>query len=188
MLFFYFIIILLILVLTITALIVLSTVLIQEFIYRGKPNAPFVPVPSESLPLIARLIKVYDNSVVYDLGSGDGKILRTLYDTYKVGKFVGIDRGFLPYTLSRIRHRKIGSISFQRKDFFVVDLSPATAVVTYLFPKLMDALLPKLKKELKSGTRLYSIDFHFKEKIPLEKIVLSNIKGVRGRTVYVYEF
>ncbi len=183
-----FIITLLILVITITALIVLSTVLIQEFIYRGKPSAPFVPVPSESLPLIARLIKVNNNSIVYDLGSGDGKILRALWDEYKVGKFVGIERGFLPYTLSRIRHRKIGNISFQRKDFFAVDLSHATIVVTYLFPKLMDALLPKLEKELNLGTRLYSIDFQFKDKVPLEKISLSNIKGVRGRTVYVYEF
>lgn len=179
---------LLILAVTITALIVLSTILIQEFMYRGKPSAPFVPVPSESLPLIAEIIKVTNNSVVYDLGSGDGKILRALWDEYKVGKFVGIDRGFFPYVIARIRQRNIQNISFQRKDFFDVNLSPATVVVTYLFPQLMDALLPKLKKELKPGTLLYSIDFQFKEKVPLEKISLSNIKGVRGRTVYVYEF
>jgi hypothetical protein len=185
---FSFLIILFSLIFTSIVLVALSTILIQEFIYRGKPNAPFVPVPSESLSEIARLIKVTNNSVVYDLGSGDGKILRTLYEEYKVGKFVGIERGFFPYTLSRISHRKIKNISFQRKDFFATDLSSATMIVTYLFPKLMDALLPKLEKQLKPGTCLYSIDFQFKEKLPVEKISLLNIRGARGRTVYVYEF
>ena len=172
-----FIFLLILLLAFITAIIVMGvfcTMVIEDVLYLRKPNAPFVPVPDATLQELVKYIPVEENSVIYDLGSGDGKILRALSDYNNTGTFVGIERGIIPYVVSSVRQKNIQSISFRREDFFVTDVSSATAVVVYLYPKLMDALLQKLTQELAPGTRLYSIDYHFSHKNPEETIVLSN--------------
>ncbi len=186
MIFFLIIFILLIIISTIF-IIVFFTILIQELWYGQKKNAPFVPAPDAIMCDLNTHITIDENSVVYDLGAGDGKVLQSLYEYNKKGAFVGIERGFVPYVLARIKQRNIPNISFKRQDFFDTDLSSATTVMTYLYPRLMDALLPKLEKDLKSGTLLYSIDFPFSEKKPMEVYEFDQTRR-RGRKLFKYIF
>ncbi len=174
-------------VLSLVYIVVFSTILLQELWYGQKKNAPFVPAPDAIMNDLNIHITIDEGSVVYDLGAGDGKILRCLYKYNKKGKFVGIERGIVPYVLARIKQRNIPSISFKRQDFFDTDLSSATIVVTYLYPRLMDALLPKLQKELKSGTIVYSIDFSFSAKEPSEVFEFDQARK-RGKKLFKYVF
>lgn len=166
---------------------VFFTILAQEIWYGQKNNAPFVPAPDSIMNDLVNTISITESSVVFDLGSGDGKVLRALYEHTGVGSYVGVERGFVPYLLSRIKHRKIKSIGFKRQDFFETDLSGATIVVLYLFPELMNTLLPKLKKELKPGTVVYSIDFKFAAIDPNEVYSFDQTRK-RGRNIYRYIF
>jgi SAM-dependent methyltransferase len=177
--------------LTVLSLIILSTLIIEALIYRNKPNAPFVSIPDSFLDFLVTHIPIQTDSVVYDLGSDDGKVLRALYEYNKKGKYIGIERSFFPYYMSLFKQRHISKndISFVRGDFFNTNISEANSVVMYLFPKLMDALLPKLRKELKPETRVYSIDFQFSGIKPVSTYARQNLRPKeRGRVIYVYQF
>jgi hypothetical protein len=159
----------------------------QDLWYGKKKNAPFVPAPDAVMDDLVAHISIKPDSVVYDLGSGDGKVLRALYEKNKTGIFVGIERGVIPHLLARIKHHGVPNLSFKRKDFFDARISDATIVVLYLFPELMDALIPKLKAELASGTEVYSIDFQFSDRKPHETFSFDQSR-IRGKNLYKYIF
>ena len=85
--------------------------------------------------------------------------------------------------------KKIKSkIEIRRQDFFTANLSEATHLFTYLYPHVMDDLLPKLDKELKPGTRLVSISYKFTTRQPNVTIDLKRNPYKLARTLYIYEF
>jgi len=159
----------------------------QDLWYGKKKNALFVPAPDAVLDDLIAHISIKPDFVVYDLGSGDGKVLRALYEKNKIGTFVGIERGVIPHLLASIKHRTVPNLFFRRKDFFDIQVFDANVVVLYLFPELLDALLPKLKTELKPGTEVYSLDFQFSERKPDEVASFDQTRR-RGKNLYKYIF
>jgi len=121
----------------------------------------WVPTPKECIEAVFTLAPVYENDVVYDLGSGDGRVLIAAVEK-GAGSAVGVELD--PKRLSEAAEavemqnfqRKI---SFQYKDVLEVDLSPATVVFCYLFPTASEALKPKFESELRSGTRVVMDSF-----------------------------
>jgi SAM-dependent methyltransferase len=112
---------------------------------------------------MVEFIKVKDGEVVYDLGSGDGRVLFALYEKYKNGQFVGIERDYFAYFLSKFRKRKYGNnINFYRADFFSKNMSSVDVVFLYLFPAVLNALLPKFEKELKKVLLFILLIFNLK--------------------------
>ncbi len=168
----------------------ISTSLWADLSSIGKPSAPFVPLRRGALAAALTHIDIEPSSVVYDLGCGDGRILQELHKKEPQATFVGIERGWSPYILAKIRTRKIASEKFKiiRGDMFAYDFSQATIITTYLFPKLLDALLPKIQKEVRPGTLLYSIDFTFSHKEPVKIIDLNRPKESLGKMLFVYQF
>ena len=158
-----------------------------------KAKVPFVSVPNKTLKDIEEAFSLKGDSVVYDLGCGDGRVLFYLYKNNPKLKYVGIENSFFPYLLASFRnwfHKKINKsdITIIKKDFFDVDLSDATHIFTYLYPNVMDDLVPKLEKELSSGSRLVSASFHFTSKREIKEIDLQRGKYQLARKIYVYEF
>jgi SAM-dependent methyltransferase len=156
-------------------------------------SVPFVTAPSAVLENIAKAMNINDNSVVYDLGCGDGRILIHLSKINKNAQYIGVENNIFPIILARIEsyfnYKKNGiRVGIVNGDFFKQDLSKATHIFTYLYPNIMDKLLPKFEKELKPGTRLVSLSFQFSGKKPLEKISLNRSKYKLGREIYIYEF
>ena len=101
------------------------------------------------------------NDVIYDLGSGDGRIPITAAKTYKA-RGVGIDID--PQRIQRSHREPEGGgrgdrVRFLNQDLFTTDISEATVVTLYLLPSLNLKVLPKLNKELKPGTRIVSHAF-----------------------------
>ncbi|MES2930523.1 MAG: methyltransferase domain-containing protein [Patescibacteria group bacterium] len=175
---------------------ILLTVLILFFIWMitsFRAKVPFVPVPTSILPAIEEALGVKEGSVLYDLGCGDGRILFFIALSAPNARYVGIENSPFPLILARVRawwHRKFhtGDIAILNQDFFTRDLSDATHIFTYLYPNVMDDLLPKLDRELKPGTRLVSATFAFTQKRPSREIDLHRSKYKLARKLYVYEF
>lgn len=153
-------------------------------------RAPFIPVPNEVLPDIIKALELKDNSVVYDLGCGDARVLQSCFTFQPKARCVGIEKDLIPYWIAkrRLRQKQNTAIKIIRQNFFKHNLSEATHIFLYLFPELMNDLLPKLKAELKPGTRLVSCSFSFKDKEPVGRIDLNRSKGMLARELYIYEF
>lgn len=158
-----------------------------------KNRVPFVTASSAVLKDIKEALLIKDDSIVYDLGCGDGRILFYLSHYNKKAKYIGIDNSIFPVLLSKagafLNNKKEGvNIQIINNNFFKQDLSNATHIFTYLYPDIMDELLPKFKNELKKGTRLVSLSFKFKDKEPINEIDLNRSKYKLGRKIFVYEF
>lgn len=154
-------------------------------------DAPFVPVPSVVMSEITKALEIGENSVVYDLGCGDGKVLMACLRTQPKAKYVGYEINLSIFLLAWIRMlktKKYRSIKIFRKNFFGADFSKATHVFTYLMPRQMEKLEEKFERELSPGTRLVTCSFPLKIKEPSGIIELGRSKLFLVRKIYVYDF
>jgi precorrin-6B methylase 2 len=123
-----------------------------------EPDVVFVPTPHEVVDAMLKVAKVGKKDVLYDLGSGDGRIPITAAQKYGVARAVGIDINPERIKEANENLRKAGvqeRVSFMNADLFEADFSEATVITLYLLPALNLKLLPKLLK-LKPGTRIVS--------------------------------
>jgi len=175
-----------------TIVIVIFIVLFITFVFLWEwslliTRAPFVSVPKNIIPEIVIALKLQNTGVLYDLGCGDGRILMEALHHNPNMKMIGIEKALVPFWFAKLQTKKFKKIKIHRRNFFKQDLSDATHVFLYLFPKLMDALLPKLEKELKPGTRVVSCSFQFSKKTPVEIINTKTKNRLVGK-MFVYEF
>jgi precorrin-6B methylase 2 len=146
------------------------------------PDVIFVPTPQEVVDAMLKIAKVSGNDVVYDLGSGDGRIPITAAKTYGA-RGVGIDIDPQRIREANDNARAAGvadKVKFLNQDLFTTPIGEATVVTMYLLPSLNVKLLPKLNAELKPGTRVVSHAFDIEGYPPQETI------NVNGRTVYLW--
>jgi hypothetical protein len=125
------------------------------------PDVHFVPTPHEVVAAMLKVAQVRKNDVLYDLGSGDGRIVITAAKKYGT-RGTGIDIDSVRVAEGRLGARKAGvsdKAKFQRADLFQTDLRDATVVTLYLLPTLNVKLRPKLYSELKPGSRVVSHAF-----------------------------
>ena len=125
------------------------------------PDVIFVPTPQEVVDAMLKLAKVTKNDVIYDLGSGDGRIPITAAKTYGArGVGIDIDPQRIKEATENLKTAGVGDrVKFLNQDLFTTDISEATVVTLYLLPSLNVKLIPKLNKELKPGTRIVSHAF-----------------------------
>jgi hypothetical protein len=152
-------------------------------------DAPFIPIPAAVLPHIREALKLKPDSVLYDLGSGDGRVVAYCALSLPQGRAIGIEKGFIPFIVSKLRlviqHRRNANIL--RRDLFEYDYGDATHVFAYLLPKMLVKLEPILQKQLKPGTRMVTADFTFPNRQPDQIIELHRPKSL-GDKLYVYTF
>jgi predicted RNA methylase len=146
------------------------------------PDVIFVPTPQEVVDAMLKLAKVGPNDVVYDLGSGDGRIPITAAKTYGArGVGIDIDPQRIREATENLKTAGVGDkVRFLNQDLFTTNISEATVVTLYLLPSLNLKLLPKLNAELKPGTRVVSHAFDMGDIKPQQTI------NVNGRTVYFW--
>ena len=126
-----------------------------------------------------RLAEVTAGDVVYDLGSGDGRILiAAARDRGARGVGLEIDPALV--TQSTERARRLGladKLTFRQQDLFEADLTPATVVTLYLSPDLNRRLRPKLLRELRPGARIVSHSFDMGDWPPTRTMQVSSNEG-----------
>jgi len=126
------------------------------------PDVIFVPTPQEVVEAMLEVAKVGKGDVLYDLGSGDGRIPITAAQKYRIARGIGIDINpeRIKEANENLRKARVGDrVRFVNADLFETDLSDATVITLYLLPTLNLKLLPKLLKEVKPGTRVVSHAF-----------------------------
>ncbi len=130
--------------------------------YASFSVAPWLPVFKKDIKRIIRLADLKPGKVIYDLGSGDGRVLIGLANNTDASRVIGYEISFLFYLISYLRILFLGlskkaEIIFG--DFLYRDLSNADVIFFFLTPMAMKKLKPKFEKELKKGTRILSYNF-----------------------------
>lgn len=142
----------------------------QKFNDEGKKIVPYVPTPQEVVERMLELAQVKKGDVVYDLGSGDGRIVVTAAKKYGV-KAVGfeIDPERIKESAENIKKAGVGDlVEIRQQDIRTVDLSPATVLTMYLLPEVNLMVRPNIWKEMKPGSRVVSHDFDMGDWKPLK--------------------
>ena len=145
-----------------------AAVLIYFLVLLARNEAVFIPLPHQTIDSMLRMADIRPDDVLFDLGSGDGRIVIAAAKKYGI-RAVGIEKSKILAWLSRKaikRNRLEDRVQIVNADLFGQDLSEATVVTVYLSQKMNDRLEPKLRKELKEGARILSADhtFNFPEK------------------------
>ena len=150
-------------------------------------RAPYVPTPQDIVEKMLELAKVTRDDVVYDLGSGDGRIVITAAQKYGAHA-VGIEINPDLYRKSSSRIKELGLEDHARiecEDMYQVTVRPATVVTLYLLSSFNQKLRPKLERELHSGTRIVCHDFQVPGWDP-EKVVEVTSKFGTTHKLYLY--
>ena len=147
-----------------------------------EPDVIYVPTPDYVVEAMLKMANVTASDVVYDLGSGDGRIPITAAQKYGA-RAVGIDINPQRIKEANENLAKAGvgdKVKFLNQDLFETDLSPASVITLYLLPSLNQKLIPTLK-QLKPGTRIVSHSFDMGTEWPPEKT-----EDVQGRVIYYW--
>ncbi len=139
-------------------------------------EVPDVRTPPEVVIEILRLARVGPDDVVYDLGSGDGRIvIAAARDFGARGVGIELDPDLVAESARNARRAGVAERTrFLQQDIFVADTSEATVVTLYLSPDVNLRLRPKLLSQLKPGSRIVSHDFPIGDWKPARVV---NFKG-----------
>jgi len=130
-------------------------------VYAQTPDVHYVPTQDAVVTAMLDAAQVTPADVVYDLGSGDGRIVIEAARKYGA-RGLGVELDATLNKQARNSAAKAGvadKVTFVEADFFKVDLSEATVVTLFLSPNINRRLQPKLQRELKAGARVVSHRF-----------------------------
>jgi SAM-dependent methyltransferase len=142
-----------------SAVLVFAPALAQE--PKDNIAGPYVPTPWVIVDAMLGLAEIRADDVVYDLGSGDGRLVITAAKRYKA-RGVGIELQPELVALANEGAKKEGvgdRVKFIQGDLFETDIREATVVTLYLLPRFVTRLVPRFLDELKPGTRIVSHDY-----------------------------
>jgi SAM-dependent methyltransferase len=145
------------------------------------PDVIYVPTPQEVVDEMLKVADVKKGDVLYDLGSGDGRIPIAAAQKFGI-RATGIDIDPERIWEAEVNAKKAGVehlVKFKREDLFKADFSDATVITLYLLPDLNVKLRPKLW-QLKPGTRIVSHQFDMGDWKPEKTIQLN------GRFIYFW--
>jgi predicted O-methyltransferase YrrM len=140
-----------------------------------KPDVIFVPTPPPVVDAMLEMAQVRDGDILYDLGSGDGRIPISAAKKHKI-RAVGIDID--PERIKEARANALAAgvadrVTFRQEDLFKADFSKATVVTLYLLDSLNEKLRPRLLSELKPGTRIVSHAFRMGDWKPVKTRIVA---------------
>lgn len=147
-----------------------------------EPDVIYVPTPQEVVDAMLKMARVKKGDVLYDLGSGDGRIPVTAAKQFGV-RAVGIDINPQRIAEANANAKSAGVnnlVTFRNEDLFQADIRPATVVTLYLLDSLNEKLRPKLLRDLKPGTRIVSHAFRMGDWEP------EQTQEIDGRMIYMW--
>jgi SAM-dependent methyltransferase len=155
---------------------------------RRVADVPYVPTPMEAVDVILGLAAVTSGDVVYDLGSGDGRIPIAAAKRHGArGLGIEIDPALVRLAEDSARAAGVADrVRFVRGDLFRADLRPATVVTLYLLSSLNLRLRPLLLEQLRPGTRVVSNSFGMGEWRPDSVVTVERPGGDFGPRIYFW--
>jgi len=149
--------------------------------------APFIPSPQIVVDKMLQAGRVKPGDVVYDLGSGDGRIVITAAQKFRA-RAVGVE---LRADLCKSTQARIKALGLEDRvklihgNLLNVDLSPADVVTLYLLTSSNERLRPNMEKYLRPGARVVSNDFEVRGWTPSDVVRIT--AGGLVHKIYVYE-
>jgi len=150
--------------------------------------APYVPTPQDVVEKMLEIAQVGKGDVVYDLGSGDGRLVITAAKKYGArGVGVDIDPERIAEANANARKAGVeGQVQFKLQDATTTDVSGATVVTLYLLSSSNLKLRPLLTKQLKAGSRIVSHQFSMGDWTPEKTEHFTDSNGTT-RTLYLWK-
>jgi cyclopropane fatty-acyl-phospholipid synthase-like methyltransferase len=146
-----------------------SLVLFLSLLVVGNVNStadfpeeiPFVPTPIEVVDKMLEIAEVQKDDVVYDLGSGDGRVVIRAAKKYGArGVGIEMDQSLIDKARTAAEAEGVSHlVEFRAEDALKTNLSPATVVTLYMLPWFNEAMKLNFKKYLKPGSRIVAHDF-----------------------------
>ncbi|HBX69336.1 MAG TPA: SAM-dependent methyltransferase [Chloroflexi bacterium] len=136
---------------------------IVSILWTELKGAPYVATPRRTARRMLELAEISSEDVVYDLGSGDGRLLWLAAQEFGA-RAVGVEIDPIRYAWTKVLIRLKGlqgQVQVIRADLFKVDLRPASLVTVYLSRETNRLLMEKLGNELSPGTRIVSRKYTF---------------------------
>jgi tRNA G37 N-methylase Trm5 len=153
----------------------------QDSSFENKKIVPFVPTPQEVVDKMIELGGVKKGDTVYDLGSGDGRIVITA--AKKGARAVGfeIDGDLVKESRENIQKAGVENLGeIRQQDILTVDLTAASVITMYLLPDVNLRLRPNILSQLKPGSRVVSHAFDMGDWKP------DKTERIDGRTIYLW--
>lgn len=152
--------------------------------------APFVPTPPEVVDKMLELAQAGKDSIIYDIGCGDGRIVVSAAKKYG-SRGVGIDIDPVRIKESKANAKASGVeklVKFREEDATKTDISPATIVTLYLLSESNEMLRPKLERELKPGTLIVTHNYIVPgwEDKEIDSATLTDTEG-KSHSVFLYK-
>ncbi len=168
-------------------------IIVLQFRAQAQDPIPFVPSPMEIVNRMLEVAEIKSGDVLYDMGSGDGRIVIQAAKKYGV-RGVGIDLNATLVEKAKQNATQEGVshlVEFRAVDGLAVDLSEATVVTLYMFKWFNNQLRPKLKR-LKPGSRVVAHDFDIDDWKPtkveyVEPTADSSADFSEPRTLYLWK-
>ena len=147
------------------------------------PDVKFAATPQSVVDAMLEMARITADDVVFDLGSGDGRIPITAARKYGA-RGVGIEIDERRVRIANDAAAKAGvadRVGFFNEDLFDADLRGATVVTLFLMPRVNERLVPKLRRELRAGARIVSHQFTLGDEWPPDAL-----RDVDGLTIYLW--
>ena len=150
--------------------------------------APYYPTPQTIVDKMLQLGGLKAGERVYDLGSGDGRIVITAADKFHADAIgIELDKDLCKQSLDRIHKLHLEkNAHIVNGDLLKQNYSSADLVTVYLFPGFIDKVQPLLDQQLKKGARVVCHDFEFKNWTPDKVQNIADDGDGRSHTLYLY--
>jgi len=155
----------------------------QQFHPLKLQDVKYVPTPQNVVDVMLEMAHVTAADIVYDLGSGDGRIPITAAQRYGArGVGIELDAQLIRESIDNATKAGVSDrVQFVNQDLFEASIGGASVVTLFLLPRVNLELMPKLKRELRPGTRIVSHQFHMGDQWPPEQT-----QDVGGLMVYLW--
>jgi protein-L-isoaspartate O-methyltransferase len=155
--------------------------------FGSEDLAPYLPSPQVVVERMLEAAQVKPGEMVYDLGSGDGRIVITAAQKFKANAVgIEISEVLCKSTLKKVTALGLTSqVKIIHGNALKVDLSPADVVTLYLLTSSNARLRPNLEKYLKAGARVVSLNFGMPGWKPARTEVVHADR--QTHIIYVYE-
>jgi SAM-dependent methyltransferase len=168
-----------------------DTLLCYDVRDTGRPkkrsDAVFVPTPMDVVKRMLEVAAVKESDVVYDLGSGDGRIVIAAARAFGC-RAVGVELDEDLVKASRAQAKEAGvekQVSFRHADLFEADFADADVVALYLLPEMNKRLIPKLDR-LRPGARVVAHYFPIPGVTPAKVVKMTSREDDVERSLYLY--
>ena len=151
--------------------------------------APYYPTPELIVQKMLELGKLQAGEKMYDLGSGDGRIVIMAAQKFHADA-IGVEYDFdlVRQSQAAIRDLKLEHTArIIHGDIFAQNYADADFVAVYLLPESNDKLAPLLEKQLKKGTRVVAHDFEFRAWTPIKTVTIDDDGEGRSHTLFLYQ-